>query len=153
MSLWKKGSAAVLAGLLIGGLAPEVDARPKRGDQIPNGSVLGCAACHVDPNGGGPRNVFGQMIGQNFLTAAGFAGDVVWGPELAKLDADGDGFTNGQELGDPDGTWKAGDPAPGTAEEVTSPWDAESRPPEATPTAAESSTWGKIKSLVQRVLE
>ena len=38
--------------------------------------------------------------------------DALWGPELAALDSDGDGATNGQELGDPDGTWLPGDPAP-----------------------------------------
>ena len=58
------------------------------------------------------RNPFGLEVEANFLTTAGFAGDVVWGPELAALDSDGDGATNGMELGDPDGTWVAGDADP-----------------------------------------
>ena len=33
-----------------------------------------------------------------------------WTVELCQLDSDGDGFTNGEELGDPDCTWQEGDP-------------------------------------------
>jgi hypothetical protein len=36
----------------------------------------------------------------------------LWGPAFAALDSDGDGATNGQELGDPEGIWLPGDPAP-----------------------------------------
>lgn len=151
MTLWKKSSSVFLAGLFIVGLAAQVEARPKRGGQIPNGSVNRCANCHVNPDGGGPRNAFGQMVGANFLTAAG---DVIWGPELAKLDADSDGFTNGEELGDSEGIWVTGDAAPGDPGVVTKPWDAESHPPEKeVPTAVESSTWGKVKKLMQETLE
>lgn len=154
MTLWKKSSTVFLAGLFIVGLVAQVEARSKRSGEIPNGSVNNCANCHVDPQGGGPRNAFGQMVGTDFLTGAGFVGDVVWGPELAKLDADGDGFTNGEELGDPDGSWAIGDAAPGDPGAVTKPWDAESHPPEKeVPTAVESSTWGEVKKLVQKILE
>jgi hypothetical protein len=31
---------------------------------------------------------------------------------VCSLDSDGDGLTNGQELGDPTCTWKVGDPSP-----------------------------------------
>ena len=34
------------------------------------------------------------------------------GTRTAALDADGDGATNGEELGDPDGTWQQGDANP-----------------------------------------
>ncbi|RMD49304.1 MAG: hypothetical protein D6830_05190, partial [Ignavibacteria bacterium] len=44
------------------------EARPKRVNQIPNGSVNRCANCHVDPNGGGPRNAFGQLVEAKYLT-------------------------------------------------------------------------------------
>lgn len=37
--------------------------------------------------------------------------DVDWSQLFAK-DSDGDGITNGAELGDPDGTWRIGDPNP-----------------------------------------
>lgn len=35
-----------------------------------------------------------------------------WSIEFCQLDSDGDGKTNGQELGDPDCTWKLSDPSP-----------------------------------------
>ena len=154
MSFLKKASFALAALFLIAGLADQVEARGKRVNQIPNGAAFGCAGCHVDPNGGGARNAFGQMIGQQFLTGAGFVGDVIWGPELAALDADGDGATNGEELGDPAGTWdwQAGDANPGDPDAVTRPWDAESFPPPQ-PTAVESSTWARVKLLIQESQE
>lgn len=64
-----------------------------------------CVTCHVDRDGGSScasppcLNDFGRA-----LRADG------WGPMLASLDADGDGFTNGDELGDPEGTWAPGQP-------------------------------------------
>lgn len=144
MAMNKKWSAVALAALLVIGVSFEAEARGKRVGQIPNGSVLGCANCHVDANGGGPRNSFGQMVGTSFLSS----GDVVWGAELAALDADGDGATNGEELGDPEGAWSIGDANPGDAAAVTKPWDAESFPPP-TSTAVEASTWAAVKALMQ----
>jgi hypothetical protein len=96
-------------------------ARPFRVAQIPNGALNGCANCHVNPAGGGPRNVFGLMIESGFLSQPGASGNVLWGASLALLDADADGFTNGQELQDPAGAWMTGQPAPGNLSLVTSP--------------------------------
>jgi dopamine beta-monooxygenase len=156
--MWKKASGVLLAALFAAGwLIGEAEARPQRPGQIPNGGVNSCANCHVSAFGGGARNVFGQQVEAGFLTSVGFSGDVIWGPELAALDADGDGFTNGEELGDPEGTWKIGDPAPGNADEVTRPWDPESHPPEPepepVPMAVEQKGWGKIKELMREFLE
>ena len=154
MSLIKKMSFVLTALLLTAGLAGQAEARGKRVNQVPNGAVFGCEICHVDPNGGGARNDFGKMIGEQFLTGAGFVGDVVWGPELAALDADGDGVTNGEELGDPEGVWdwQAGDDNPGDPGAVTKPWDAESFPAPQ-PTAVEFSTWARVKLLIQESQE
>ena len=116
---------------------------------MPNGISLGCVACHVSSGGGGPRNAFGLQIEADFLSQAGFSGVVLWGPELAALDADGDGATNGEELGDPDGTWQQGDANP--EGEIFFPWDAESTPPPPpppAPTAIETAGWGQIKLLL-----
>ncbi|ETP51877.1 hypothetical protein F442_03058 [Phytophthora nicotianae P10297] len=76
----------------------QCDARPSFVALIPNGSgVTGVAALgHVNPSGGGRTNPFGEAFG-----AAGRA----WTKELCETDSDGDGATNGQELGDPCCTW------------------------------------------------
>lgn len=81
----------------------QADARPARVGQLPNGSMIGCASCHVNPSGGGTLTSFGRDINNNYLTQPGRSGQVVWNAMLAMLDSDGDGVSNGQELGDPDG--------------------------------------------------
>lgn len=100
-------------------------ARPYRVSQLPNGSKFQCANCHIKVGGGGARNVFGQKVESSFLNGNG---DVLWGAELAALDSDGDGFTNGQELGDPEGNWKSGQPNPGDANNLGNPGDKNSKP-------------------------
>ncbi|MFT5366220.1 MAG: hypothetical protein ACI8V2_001167 [Candidatus Latescibacterota bacterium] len=103
MSRWKTfGVLTVLTALVVGWPASS-DARPFRPGQLPNGSVNGCANCHVNPAGGGTRNAFGREVESNFLTASGFSGQVIWNAKLAQLDSDGDGVPNGTELADPDG--------------------------------------------------
>lgn len=72
-------------------------ARPYRVDLIPNGNRYGCSTCH-DSGGGGPRNDFGYAVEQVAIGSQPF-----WDAALAALDSDRDGFTNGEELGDPDG--------------------------------------------------
>ena len=69
------------------------------------------------------RNAFGQEVGANHLSTPGSGGQVEWSEALAMLDSDGDGFTNGQELQDPAGTWRIGQPFPGDAALVTNPGD------------------------------
>ncbi|MBC8375879.1 MAG: T9SS type A sorting domain-containing protein [FCB group bacterium] len=96
-------------------LTTSLFARSHRVDQIPNGSELGCASCHVTP--GGPRTAFGTLIENSYLSG----GNVVWGPELAAADADGDGFSNGHELEDPFGVWTSGSTNPGNTSFVTNP--------------------------------
>ncbi|MFZ5433666.1 MAG: T9SS type A sorting domain-containing protein [Calditrichota bacterium] len=92
-------------------------ARSFRVNQIPNGSLISCSACHVNPGGGGVRNAFGQTVERSFLSG----GNVVWSPLLASLDADGDGIPNGVELQDPYGQWQTGQPNPGNSSLVTQP--------------------------------
>ena len=104
------GTVLFLSGVVL----DEAAARSKRVEQVPGGSAASCNTCHTD-GGGSPLNPFGMEIAANFLTAAGAAGDVIWGPELAALDSDGDGASNGAELGDPEGTWVVGDSDPGRA--------------------------------------
>ena len=99
------------------------NARSQRVSQIPNGNVNSCGNCHVRSSGGGARNSFGQTVQSGFLTSTGASGSVVWNATLASMDSDGDGFTNGEELGDPNGT---GSPVAGA--QVTNPGDANSKP-------------------------
>ena len=61
------------------------------------------------------------------------------------VDSDGDGYTNGEELGDPKGGWKVGDAEPAWGGAVTDPNDATSYPtktatPTVTNTASSTST-------------
>ena len=80
-------------------LTSDAFARPARPSQIPNGSVFSCANCHVNPAGGGDRNVFGSVVESGFLNGMGASATVNWNAGLAALDSDGDGATNGEELG------------------------------------------------------
>jgi hypothetical protein len=86
-------------------------ARPFRVADIPNGSERTCLNCHGDTKGS-TRTDFGSDA-QTYLGGPGAVQQqhVDWTP-LCPLDSDGDGWTNGKELGDPDCTWKAGDPDP-----------------------------------------
>lgn len=113
------------------------DARPWRPGQIPNGLNIeanegdSCLTCHNN-FGGGPRNAFGLDV--EALVAAG-SQEPFWSTELAQMDSDEDGFTNGEELQDPDGSWSAGDPDPGDVALVTHPGDANSFPQQVEPTS------------------
>ncbi len=101
-----------------------VDARGFRVALIPNGSVNRCGNCHVTP--GGPRTPFGLAV-EELVTPGGR--EEFWGPELAALDSDGDGRSNGDELLDAAGGWTSGDPDPGNPDQVTNPGVPESQVP------------------------
>ena len=47
---------------------------------------------HINTSGGGARNPFGLDFASEGTT---------WTVSLCGMDSDGDGFTNGEELGDP----------------------------------------------------
>jgi hypothetical protein len=106
---------------------PSAFARPFRPGMMPNGGRFNCSNCHVSSNGGGARNLFGADV---LDIVGGSSAIPFWSPTLAALDSDGDGFTNGQELGDPDGD---GTPIPGAS--VSNPGSATSKPNQF-PTAA-----------------
>ncbi len=124
-----KRTQLFIGALLLATFAiPFLSARSFRLDEIPNGGQLSCGTCHVSAAGGGARTAFGETINNNFLSAPGGAGHVVWNAQLAALDSDGDGFTNGEELQDPNGTWSSGQAAPGDPSLVTDPGDPNSKP-------------------------
>ncbi len=106
----------------------QADARPARVSQLPNGSMIGCASCHVNPSGGGTLTPFGRDINNDYLVPSGRSGVVQWNPMLAMLDSDGDGVSNGRELGDPDG-----DNVIDSSIQVTNPGDPNSFVPQQQP--------------------
>ncbi len=97
-----------------------VKARGFRPSMMPNGSVNRCSNCHFNPGGGGSRNSFGEEV--NGLVSRG-GREEFWDAILAALDSDGDGFTNGQELGDEDG-----DGLPNRTVNISLPGEAGSAP-------------------------
>lgn len=112
-SLLLLSGCTLATALLFLAQAYAFDCRPQL---LPNGSVNGCGNCHIDEGGGGPRNEFGEDVDDFAIGCAFF-----WEPELALMDSDGDGRTNGEELGDPEGTWTEEDPQPGDPSDVTNP--------------------------------
>jgi hypothetical protein len=116
----------------LGFLCPQAHGRNFRVARIPNGSVISCANCHVNPAGAGTRTAFGAAVN----TAIGGTSSNVafWTADFAALDSDGDGRTNGVELRDPDG-----DLIPIDAVGVTNPGN---RPPNFTATPVPSATMG-----------
>ena len=71
--------------------------RIPNGKSVPNpsGGIWGGVG-HEAPEGKGPRNQFGVDFKNN---------NHVWNAALCNKDSDGDGKTNGQELGDPQCQW------------------------------------------------
>ena len=59
----------------------------------PNGAKIGGGLGHKDSNGGGSRNTYGTAFG-------GGGSNDVYTPGLCIADSDGDGQSNGFELGD-----------------------------------------------------
>lgn len=95
------GPAALLVSALL--VSQSVMARAPDVAKIPNGQALGCANCHTnnDQNNLGPFNPWGRVI---------FDAErqVDWTVDCP-LDPDEDGYTNGEELGDPACVWVSGD--------------------------------------------
>jgi hypothetical protein len=98
--------------------------KPDWVNQIPNGSKNKCLTCHNSQNGGS-TNPFGKTVKNGYVDSKG---KVVWGANLASIDSDADGFSNGIELQDEQGAWKIGTTNPGETAKVTNPGDKNSFP-------------------------
>eukprot|EP00775_Hariotina_reticulata_P004469 gene4469-biopygen6205 len=115
-------AAVGLTALLVIMLPASRLARPERQQELPNIPTCCPGVGHINPKGGGPLNQFGRVserqvesvsLGdeQADFKEAGFT----WTRELCFKDSDGDGFTNGFELGDPLCMWRRGMPRPPAA--------------------------------------
>lgn len=108
-------------------------------NNLPNGSTFSCLACHNSASGGAAAgwNALGDAI---FEENGGTADDalslpidasdpafVFWNAAVCGADSDGDGATNGEELGDPDCEWQRGQ-TPASSEGITDPSDPEDTP-------------------------
>ena len=84
--------------------AVSLTARSFRVGMMPNGNTFSCSNCHLNPGGGGARNAFGEAV-RALVTPGG--AQPFWSAALAAMDSDGDGVSNGEELGDPEGDGSA----------------------------------------------
>lgn len=102
-------------------LPSTADARRARLSQVPNLPNISntCNTCHTS-GGGTARNAFGLDVQRTLV------GGVVNWSAICGLDSDGDGTSNGAELGDRGCSWRIGDPSPPGP--VFNPADASSRP-------------------------
>ena len=101
--------AGTILILLLAPAEAAADSWMSRG--VPNGDRYGCGLCHfTQPGGGGilgassfPLNGFGADV-RLWLRPSNY---VKWSRSLANIDSDLDGYTNGEELQEITGSWRA----------------------------------------------
>jgi MYXO-CTERM domain-containing protein len=106
--------------------------------RVPNGSEFRCGTCHTNANLGGEGwNAFGEDVlrqDPDVQEADIESGNQninynlpspTWDANLCGADSDGDGQSNGQELGDPECSWVFGQAVP-RSEDISNPGDAAS---------------------------
>jgi len=108
-------------------------AKPPFPAMIPNGTTNMCITCHD----GLPKDKEFNPFGADVEDA--LAGVPNWA-DICDLDSDNDGFTNGEELLDPNCMWITGDPNPGAVEDVTLPGDENDFPEEETTDTGDDTT-------------
>lgn len=102
---------------------------------LPFGALAGvasCATCHTSAPALSPFGTDYAATAQVFFAAPTYTYYVhSWTTALALGDSDGDGYTNGEELQDPQGLWRNGDPDPpgGASSRVSNPDDPAALPP------------------------
>ncbi len=129
----------VAATLVVAATVPSLGVRPATAseadlEQLPVVEPFRCLLCHVadpDQTGRTELNPFGRDYLDNLRT---------WDDALATLDSDGDGCTNGVELGDVDGDGSTD----GNIDRLQSNPGA---PNDCGGASVDSRTWGELKSL------
>ena len=111
----------ILSGAVVLSTSLPSQAKSFRVDQLPNGEVFDCSTCHVSQTNRS-RNPFGHEV-DVWLNRS----NVEWS-SVYFLDSDGDGYTNGRELGDPCGDWRSGR-TPTRTTDISNPGDPDSVPP------------------------
>lgn len=87
--------------------ATDAEARSFRVGQIPNGGDFSCDSCHGRASlAVRDLTPFGVDVNRTLRNS-----NVDWSA-IWNLDSDGDGFSNGLELGDPTGAWRTGSASP-----------------------------------------
>jgi MYXO-CTERM domain-containing protein len=109
---WRSAGTLAFAATLA--VAGEAGAFSGLVNQVPNGSANGCDTCHA-PGDTSSLNPFGEAFD---------AGSRNW-VAVFDLDSDGDGESNGTELGDPCGEWEPGG-TPARTENISNPGDSTS---------------------------
>ncbi|MDH5491166.1 MAG: hypothetical protein OEY14_04375 [Myxococcales bacterium] len=118
------GAALLLVCAALLALPSPASARRSYINHVPNGPALDCLGCHSDGDSG-PLNAFGLDFGNARLSWV-----AIW-----ELDSDGDGQSNGLELGDPCGIWSWGG-VPMRSTEVSNAGDPAMRTSAAQPSCA-----------------
>ena len=111
---WKGPLALAVALASLLAATPDAWARTTYTNHIPNGGEFGCDICHLEEPWLDP---FGVDVG---LTIP--LGSVEWALVWA-LDSDGDGQSNGFELGDPCGQWARNGDDPERGNDLADPSD------------------------------
>lgn len=131
-----------LAGFALGtGVFPSLRFIPNL-ENVP-GTTVECQVCHAGSQGGS-LNAFGETVRAHLNASR----QPDWSA-IRNLDSDGDGYTNGQELGDPTGSWTPGSPDPSSPSAVTHPGSPTSKPsfPSSVQGVHITTTWAVIKAL------
>ena len=115
VSPWIAAGIALLVG------HGSADARPGYKERLPNEELFNCSLC---PDEGTDRPPVNNPFGQWANDMVGYHG-LDW-YALRLIDSDGDGISNGAELGDPCGSFDSGDLVPPRVVDISDPSDPES---------------------------
>jgi hypothetical protein len=102
-------AVALLCALSVGPAAATVQDQA----QLPVQAEFGCMACHSGPSTTAHSVQTGEATQLNSFGRDWLLRGRVWSALLAFENSDGDGCSNGYELGDPNGSWKRNPGIPG----------------------------------------